>query len=176
LPVAKAVMLSTLDKHPETGLIIESPSGEAMVAFRTTTFLQLTDKLVGVLGYTLGATLLNQMGIDIGRSMFSHLKDEVKSDNDLVSLMDIVLAERGRGRCRAFGKVEMRGGLTYSARTEGNPISGTHGRNEPMCHFIRGIYTGFLEAYLNKKAKSSEEITCVALGGPNCTFEITLEQ
>jgi predicted hydrocarbon binding protein len=167
-------MLSTLDKHAETGLIVESPSGEKMVAFRTTTALQLMSRLIGMLGYTTGATVLNQMGIDVGRSMFNHLKDEVKSDNDLVGLMDIVLAERGWGRCREMKKVEMRG-LTYSARTEGNPISGEHGRYEPMCHFIRGIYTGFLEAYLNKKAKSSEEIACVALGAPCCTFEIILE-
>jgi predicted hydrocarbon binding protein len=167
-------MLSTLDKHAETGLIVEIPSGERMVAFRTTTFLELMDRLIGILRYTVGVTVLNQMGIGIGQSMFNHSKDEVKSDNDLVSLMDIVLAERGWGRCRELKKVEMRG-LTYSVRTEGNPISGKHGRNEPMCHFVRGFYTGFLEAYLHKKAKTSEEIASAALGAPCCIFEITFE-
>lgn len=177
LPVAKAVMLSTLDKHAETGLIVESPSGEKMVAFRTTTALQMMDKLMGLLGGTVGATVINQMGLDVGHSMFNHLKDEVKSDNELTSLMDIVLAERGWGRCRTIEKVEKveMKGLTYSVRTEGNPISGTHGKNEPMCHFIRGIYTGFLEAYLHKKAMHSEQVACAALGAPCCTFEIILE-
>ncbi len=174
MPVAKVVMLSTLDKHAETGLIVECPSGEKMVAFRTTTFLELMDRLVELLGEGLGANLLHQMGRDVGLSMFSHLKDEVKSDNDLVSLMDIVLAERGWGRCREAKKIEMKG-ITYSIRTEGNPTSGKHATNEPMCHFIKGICTGFLEAYLGKKATNSQQITCAALGAPSCTFEITLE-
>ena len=127
-----------------------------------------------LLGEKVGVTLLDQMGIDVGRSMFVHLKDEVKSDSDLVSLMDIVMAERGWGRCRELKKVETIG-LTYSVRTEGNPICGKYGINEPMCHFIRGIYRGFLEAYLHKKAKNSEQVTCVALGASCCTFEITLD-
>ena len=132
------------------------------------------DRLIGILGYTVGATVLNQMGIGIGQSMFNHLKDDVKSDSDLVGLMDVVLAERGWGRCREIKKVLVKG-LTYSVRTEGNPISGKYGRNEPMCHFVRGFYTGFLETYLQKKSKSSEEIACTALGAPCCTFEITFE-
>jgi predicted hydrocarbon binding protein len=166
-------MLSTLDKHTETGLIVENPSLEKMVAFRTTTALHLMDKLVELLGEGLGANLLHQMGRDVGQSMFSHLKDEVKSDNDLVSLLDIVMAERGWERCKEAKRIEMRG-LTYSIRTEGNPTSGKHATNEPMCHF-KGICIGFLEAYLNKKAKSSQQITCAALGAPCCTFEISLE-
>ena len=173
LPDAKPVPLKTLDKDAETGLIVESISGEKIVTFRTNTFLQLMDRLVELLGETLGGNLLHQMGIDIGRSMFGYLKDEVKSDSNLVSAMDTVMAERGWGRCRGIKKVEMRG-LTYSVRTEGNPISGKHGANEPMCHFIRGNYAGFLEAYLHKKEKHSEQITCAALGAPCCTFEITL--
>jgi predicted hydrocarbon binding protein len=127
-----------------------------------------------LLGGTVGATVLHQMGIDIGRSMFGYLKDEVKSESDLTSAMDTLMAERGWGRCRAIKRLEMRG-LTYSIRTEGNPISGTHGKNEPMCHFIRGNYTGFLEAYLHKKAKTSEQVACTALGAPDCTFEIAFD-
>jgi predicted hydrocarbon binding protein len=175
LPDAKPVWLRTLDKDAETGLIIESISGEKIVTFRTKTFLQLMDRFVELLGEGLSATLLHQMGIDVGRSMFGYLKDEVKSESDLVSAMDITMAERGWGRCREIKKLEMRGGLTYSVRTEGNPISGKHGANEPMCHFIRGNYAGFLEAYLHKKAKHSEQVTCRALGAPSCTFEITLD-
>jgi predicted hydrocarbon binding protein len=106
--------------------------------------------------------------------MFIHLEGEVKSASDLASAMDIVLAERGWGRCREIKKVEMRG-LTYSVRTEGNPISGKHKSNEPMCHFVRGFYTGFLEAYLHKKEKHSEHVTCAALGAPYCIFELTFD-
>lgn len=132
------------------------------------------DTLVGLLGYTLGATILQQMGKDVGRSIFSYVKNEVKSDSDLVSVMDVAMSERGWGRCRAMKKVEMRGS-TYSVKTEGNPISGKHGRNEPMCHMLRGILTGFLEAYLGKKAKSSTQVACAALGAQGCTFEIAFE-
>lgn len=174
LPEAKPVLLKTLDKDVETGLIVESISGEKIVAFRTTTALHLMDTLVELLGEKLGATLIYQMGRDMGRSMFDHLEDEVKSDNDLVNLMDTVLAERGWGRCRELKQVEMKGS-TYHVKTEGNPISGKHGSNEPMCHSIRGFYVGFLEAYLHKKAKHSEQVTCRALGAPSCTFELTLE-
>jgi predicted hydrocarbon binding protein len=174
LPDFKPVPLKTLDKDAETGLIVESISGEKMVAFRTTTILEMMDRLMDLLGGTLGATVINKMGVDVGHSMFNHLKDEVKSDNDLTSAMDIVMSERGWGRCGEIKKMEMRG-LTYNIRTEGNPISGTHGKNEPMCHFIRGNYTGFLEAYLHKKAKHSEQVACSALGGSDCAFEITLE-
>ena len=174
LPDAKPVLLKTLDKDAETGLIVESISGEKIVSFRTKTFLHLADRLVELLGEGLSATLLRQMGIDVGRSTFGYLKDEMTSDSDMASAMDIVLAERGWGRCREIKKVEMRG-VTYRIMTERNPISGKHGPNEPMCHFIRGIYEGFLEAHLRKKVKHSEQVTCTALGAPYCTFEITLE-
>lgn len=59
MPDAKPVLLKTLDKDAETGLIVESISGEKMVAFRTTTALQLMDRLVELLGDMLGATLLH---------------------------------------------------------------------------------------------------------------------
>jgi predicted hydrocarbon binding protein len=169
----KTVLLKTLDKDAETGLIVESVSGEKMVAFRTTTVLHLMDRLLGLLGEGLGANIIYQMGRDQGQSMLSHLEDEVKSDNDLVNLMDAVLAERGWGRCRELKQVEMKGS-TYLAKTEGNPISGKHGPNEPMCHYVRGFYAGFLEAYLHRKVKHSEQVTCRVLGAPACTFEITL--
>jgi predicted hydrocarbon binding protein len=171
---ARPVWFRTLDKDVETGLIVESISGEKIVTFRTKTFLQLMDRLVELLGEGLSANLLYQMGMDVGRSMFGYAKDEVKSDSDLVSVMDIAMSERGWGRCTEIKKVEMRG-VTYRIKTESNPVSGKHGPNEPMCHFIRGNYVGFLASYLNKKAKHSEQITCAALGAPYCTFEITLE-
>ncbi len=44
-----------------------------------------------------------------------------------------------------------------------------------MCHFIRGFYAGFLEGYLNKKVKRSEQLTCRAPDAPYCTFETALE-
>jgi len=174
LPDAKPVLLKTLDKDVETGLIVESFSGEKMVVFRTTTALHLMDRLMGLLGEGLGTNLIYQMGRDMGRSMFDHLENEVKSHNDLINMMDTVLAERGWGRCRELKQVEVRGS-TYRVKTEGNPISGKHGPNEPMCHSIRGFYAGFLEGYLDKKANHSEQLTCRALGAPYCTFEITLE-
>jgi len=171
---AKPALLTTLDKDVETGLIFESISGEKMVAFSSTTILHLMDRLVELLGEGLGSNLLRQMGRDVGGSMFTNLKGKVTSDSDLVSVVDLVMAERGWGRCREMKKVEMRG-LTYSIKTEGTPTSGKHATNEPMCHFVGGFYTGFLEAYLHKKGKSSEQVTCRALGAPCCTFEITLE-
>lgn len=171
---AKPVWLRTLDKDAETGLIVESISGEKIVAFQTTAFLRLTDRLVELIGEGGGANLLYHLGMDMGRSMFGYVKDEVKSDSDLVTVMDVAMSERGWGRCTEIKKVEMRG-VTYRIRTEGNPISGKHGPNEPMCHFIRGNYVGFLASYLNKKTQHSEQITCAALGAPHCTFEITLE-
>jgi predicted hydrocarbon binding protein len=132
------------------------------------------DRFVELLGEGVSATFLHQMGKDVGRSLFDYSKDEVKSDSDLVSVMNIVMAEGGWGRCRAMKKVEMRG-LTYSIRTEGNPISGRHATNEPMCHFIRRNYTGFLEEYLHMKARNSQQVTCAALGEKYCTFEITFD-
>ena len=175
MPHAKPVFLKTLDKDAETGLIIESVSGKKMVAFRTETALHLMDRLMDLLGDTLGANIIYQMGKDMGRSMFDHLEGEVKSHNDLVEMMDTVLAERGWGRCRELKQVEMKDS-TYHIKTEGNPISGKHGLNEPMCHTIRGFYSGFLEGYIGKRSKHSEQLTCRALGAPYCTFEITLEQ
>ncbi len=174
MPDAKAVLLKTLDKDAETGLIVESVSGEKMVAFRTTTALHMMDRLIEILGEGLGANLVYQMGKDMGRSMFNHLEDEVRSHNDLVNMMDTVLAERGWGRCRELKQVETRGS-TYHVETQGNPISGKHGTDEPMCHTLRGFYAGFLEGYVNKKVKNSKQLTCRALGASSCTFEIVLE-
>jgi predicted hydrocarbon binding protein len=170
----KPVPLKTLTKDPKTGLIIESISGEHIVTFRTKTFLQLADKLMELLGVIAGGTVLHQMGIDIGRSAYDYLKKEVKSDCDLVDVIDVVMAERGWGRCRALERVAMRG-VTYRVKIEGNPISGKHGKNEPMCHFMEGMCAGFLEAYLHKKAKSTEQVSCAATGAPCCVFEITFE-
>ena len=172
LPVAKPVLLKTLDKNAETGLIVESISGEEMIAFRTTSALHLMDRLVDLLGEGLGANLIYQMGKDMGQSMFDHLEDEVKSQHDLVNMMDTVLAERGWGRCRELERVK---GVTYHVRTEGNPVSGRHATNEPMCHYIRGFYSGFLEGYRKKKVIHSKQLACKVLGAPYCTFEVTLE-
>jgi hypothetical protein len=75
LPDAKPVPLKTLDRDKETGLIVESISGEKIATFRTKTFLQLMDRLMELLGGTVGATVLHQMGINIGRSMFGQGKN-----------------------------------------------------------------------------------------------------
>jgi predicted hydrocarbon binding protein len=175
LPYAKPVLLKTLDKDAETGLIVESISREKMVAFRSSTFLELMDMLVHLLGEgRLSETLIGQMGSSTGRSMFAHLESEVKSTTDLAHMMDIVMAERGWGRCRELKKVEFRG-LTYRTRVEGNPISGKDGANEPMCNFVRGFTSGFLEAFLLKKAKHSEHVACRATGAPYCIFEVTFD-
>ncbi len=52
------------------------------LGFKTKAFLQLMDRLMELLGGTVGATVLHQMGIEIGRSMFGYLKDEMKSESD----------------------------------------------------------------------------------------------
>jgi predicted hydrocarbon binding protein len=165
------VPLKTLDKDEKTGLIVESGSGEKIVTFRTATFLHLMDRFVELLGDNLSATFLHQMGIDVGRSMLTYTKGEVKSDNDLCTVMDVIMAERGWGRCLALEKAKMRG-LTYTVKVGDNPISHKHGGNQPICNFLRGNYTGFLEAYLNKKAQSSVQVACAGLTAPNCVFEI----
>ena len=171
---SRPVLFKTLDKDAETGLIIDESTGKRILTFRTETFLKLMDRFVEMLGEGLSATLLHQMGIDLGRTAFSYVKDEVKSDSDLTDAMDTLQAEGGWGRCKEIRKIET-SGITYVVRTESNPISGRHATNEPICHLMRGMYTGFLEAYLNRKAKQSEQISCRVLGAPYCTFEIIFE-
>jgi len=133
------------------------------------------DRLMELLGLTVGRTLLHQMGIDIGRSGFAFAREELKTDDDLLTVANSVWSRRGWGR---ITKIEVTGSdfRIYQIGVKDNPISRRFPGDEPMCHVLRGVCTGFLEAYVGKKSRFSKQTTCTALGEPDCTFEVTFDK
>lgn len=159
----------------ELGIIVEDRGGERIVCFRSKTFLHLMGRLMELMGDVLGATVLHQMGVDIGRSGFAFMKDEIKTDTDLTKLPDSVWSRRGWGRIMDIEVIEA-DARTYRVTVKENPISGRFNENEPACHVVRGVFTGFFEAYSGKRAKLSRQVACAAKGQPNCVFEVVFDK
>lgn len=166
----KTSKLSQLEKDEAEGIIVED--NERIVTFRLKTWQGLVDRLTSIAGEQVTETLLSQIGNSIGRSGMEYSKDRILKEDDLWKVFDMVLQARGWGRCVGLSK-EMDSGGSYIFRLRNAPLSYQRRTSKPTCHMMRGIVTGWLEAYLGAKAKVAVEKSCAAMGNSLCIFEIT---
>jgi len=88
-------------------------------------------------------------------------------------VFDTVLTERGWGRCLDFKEQNPPPGTVYTITMSGCLLCHDRKSSKPLCHMLRGVVAGSLEAYLNKKVKETKEIQCAAVSGELCIFQIT---
>jgi hypothetical protein len=133
-----------ISRDKEKGWVVED--GKRLVTFRIRTFQSLVDRLTSLVG--------------------SHVAE-------LGPVLDNVLANRGWGRCTDFEKQARDGKTIYTVRTRGSPFSHERTSATSTCHLVGGILSGYLEAYLGKKAQSYVERECESRGNQFCIFETT---
>jgi predicted hydrocarbon binding protein len=160
-----------ISRDKEKGWIVED--GKRLVTFRIRTFQSLVDRLTSLVGSRVAETILSQMGNEIGRVTFDYSREVIKSEADLGPVFDNVLASRGWGRCTDFEKQARDGKTIYTVRTRGSPFSHERTSAISTCHLVGGVVSGYLEAYLGKKAQSYVERECESRGNQFCVFETT---
>lgn len=163
----KRIGVSPLERDLGRGWILEN--GIRIVSFRTETFQALIQKIVNITGSIVAGTLLYQAGNEIGRTLFEYSKDRIERFPDSEKVFDTVTTARGWGRCV---KIEQQNQV-YTVSVRDCPLCHEQKSQKPICHMMRGITAGALEAYLNKKAKEAKELQCAAVSGELCVFEIT---
>lgn len=167
--MTEAKSLPELKRKENDGFILED--SQRIISFRVETFQAFGDRLVSMVGAIVGRTLTYGIGTEIGQTALRYSRDEIRSEDDLGKVFDRVVTLRGWGRCLAMEKHDSDHKLVYVSRMKGTPTA--HGRTatEPVCHLIRGIVAGWIEAYVGRTAKSSSEVACEATGKKFCVFE-----
>lgn len=124
-------------------------------------------------GSLVAQTIFYQIGIAIGGRTFEYSKDEEITPDNLANVIDSVLNLRGWGRVVSLKKTEASNEVTYEYTFRECIICHKCTAQEPICDVVRGIFVGWLESFLGKKANSSVETECRAMGKSFCIFDIT---
>ena len=117
-------------------------------------------------------TIFYLVGNAIGRRSLEYSKDIITTDN-LADVIDNVLSLRGWGRLASLNKRESPNAVIYEFTLLGCIVCEKSTAKEPICDIMRGIFAGWLDAFLQKKARSCVETGCKATGGSSCVFEVT---
>ena len=92
-------------------------------------------------------------------------------------MLDEVLMLRGWGRVVSLEKMESSNQKTvYGCIFRNCIICHDLRAQEPICDVIRGIFAGWLESFMEKKALSSVETECQATGKKFCVFQISFAE
>ena len=145
---------------------------ERVITFRASTFQLLIQTVRGMTGNVVTKTIFYIVGVAIGRRTYEYSKDAITADN-WANVIDGVLSVRGWGRLVSFEKKESSNEVTYECNFQECIICHKITAREPICDVVRGIFAGWLESCLGKKAQSSVETGCRAMGKDSCVFEVT---
>jgi len=159
-----------LERHEEEGSIVEE--NNRLITFRLDTWQAIVDRLISIAGEPVTETLLSQIGNSIGRSGMEYSKNRILTEDDLWKVFDEVLRARGWGRCVGFSK-GTGPRKSYIVNLRNAPLTSQRRAPKPTCYMMRGVVTGWLEAYSGAKATAAVEKSCAAMGTSVCVFEIT---
>ena len=143
LPFTDLQPLTELTRDEEKGWILEGD--KRIISFRVKTFQVLVSRLISLAGFKVSGTLLFQIGKEIGETAFEYSKDSAMADN-LVKVFDSILVHRGWGRCLGIEK-KGNGKPAYVFTMAECPLCYELKGVEPTCHMMRGIVTGWIEAF-----------------------------
>jgi predicted hydrocarbon binding protein len=161
-----------LTRDLERGLILED--GKRIISFRIATFQSIVKRLIELAGDKVARTLLYQIGNEIGRVALRYSRDKILADNN-VKVFDDVLRLRGWGRCLGLDRKNGSDDAYVFTMADCPICSGVRGA-APMCDMMRGLVTGWMETFLDKKAIQSVEQDCAAVEGRLCVFEVTFRK
>ena len=160
-----------MERHENEGSIYEGD--ERVITFRAATFQLIIEKVRGMAGDIVSQTIFYQLGIAIGRRAFAYSKVDKAAPDNLEKEIDAVLNLRGWGRVVSLTNRETSNEVTYEYTFKDCIICHKYTAEKPVCDMVRGIFVGWLESYLGKKANSSKETECRATGKNVCIFTVT---
>jgi predicted hydrocarbon binding protein len=160
-----------LQRREKEGSVYEGD--QRVITFRASTFQLIIEKVREMAGNIVAQTIFYQIGIAIGRRTFEYSKDEEITSDNLANVIDGVLNLRGWGRVVSLRMKEASNEVTYEYTFRECIICHKYTAQQPICDVVRGIFVGWLESFLGKKATSSVEKQCRAMGKDFCIFDIT---
>ena len=158
-----------LTRDAERGLILRD--GKRIISFRVTTFQSMVKRLTGIAGAIVARTLLFQLGNEIGHTGLRYSRDKILANNN-AEVLDSVIRLHGWGRCLGLD-TRRETDSVYTFKMADCPLCFELKEPAPACDLMRGIVTGWMEAFLDKKVIKSVETECAAVRGALCVFEVT---
>ena len=140
--------------NTEKGWIVEN--GKRVDTFRLETFQAFEKRLISLVVETVGETTLYQTGNEIGRVISKYVQEAIKAESDFGNSVR-QLSAGGWGRFGAFEKLTRDGKIVYTVQAIGTPSSHECTPPKSIFHTLGGMVSGYLEAYLGKKAQSHAE-------------------
>jgi len=145
---------------------------ERVITFRAATFQLVIERVRSMAGNLVAQVIFYQVGNAIGRRTFEYSKDDKITSDNLANVLDGVLSLRGWGRLVSLMKTETPNETSYRCTFTECIICHKLTEPEPVCDVVRGIFTGWLESFLGRIARSSVEVECRAMGKDCCVFSI----
>jgi predicted hydrocarbon binding protein len=127
-------------------------------------------------GNVVTKTIFYIVGEAIGRRAYEYSKDDAITSENLADVIDGVLTLRGWGRLLSLNRTETSDEVTYQCTFKDCIVCHKRTAQEPICDVMRGIFAGWLESFLGRKAKSSIETGCRATGNESCMFKTTFSK
>jgi predicted hydrocarbon binding protein len=164
--------IEKLERQEQNGWMLED--GERIMSFRVTTFQSILDRVTAMAGEKVTEIILHQIGQEIGRTAFNYSRNQIQSDN-LAEALDHVLSIRGWGRVLDLDKTDHGSSVTYVCTIKGCPLCYGRVSTSRTCGIMRGIVSGWLESFVQKKAESIET-AYVGTGSQPCVFRVTFRK
>ena len=134
----------------------------------------LIQRMTTMAGEGFTKTILQQVGKEIGRTAFHHLKNENPA-GDLAAALDHALLSRGLGRVLSLERTDDESRVTFTCTIAECSICRDKAARSSACDIMRGILSRWLESLLQKKAEDIEE-TCFDVGTHRCIFKFTFKK
>jgi predicted hydrocarbon binding protein len=130
-------------------------------------FAKIKNQLLSILG-TGGESILFLNGMDVGRTIYKSIPQELSSIEEKLSYTSDLLRITGWGVVE-FRKIDI-GKNVGEIRVENN--AEVSDKYPLRCHFIRGIVTSILREAFDKESINLKETRCIGNGGEFCQFEL----
>jgi predicted hydrocarbon binding protein len=134
---------------------------------------ELTDFLVGD---KVSKLILYRLGNEIGHIACDYSRKVIKSEADLGPVLNNILFVRGWADTEFSSRKRTMEKITFILQATETLSAHERTSVKATCNIENGIASGFLEAYVGKKAQSHSEVACASTGSQHCIFETSFDQ
>ncbi|MFQ5837923.1 MAG: V4R domain-containing protein [Thermoplasmata archaeon] len=158
-----------VDFDPERARVLIGD--EPYIMIRSDSFHALHAVLMQVLGRG-ASSLLFSAGYDRGSKVVRFLRDhwDASSLEEIVQALSYLSSHLGRFSLESFSQGP--DGEAVVTLRHSFEAFGYRDMKEPVCHYLRGIFTSFFEEVTGRKGLLCEETRCEAAGSEECEFVI----
>lgn len=151
------------------------PQTDAAVSTHGDLVRSILDRVTAVAGEKVTKSILHQVGLEIGRTEFKHLGDQILADNPIETL-NRVLSVRGLGRVLDLRKTDHESRVIYECSIKGCPLCYRQAsKTSPTCGIMRGIISHWLESHVQKNTEGAETV-CHPTGSQICVLRVTFRK